>query len=184
VPGVGSAELLSELGPSRSCYSFAELSSPADRYQHALKLLIAHGRASAGCLYLRDELGLKLVAAVGGEPPMRELEDELLQRIERTQSLLNSLDALDEETKIFDSIPAAPRKRNAAGAPSTPANAQQSAQPPAASQPAKPLQRVVVLTARSGGFSKPIGGVILTLLPDASGELDPQLLHAVAEALV
>jgi hypothetical protein len=44
--------------------------------------------------------------------------------------------------------------------------------------------RVVVLTARLGGLSKPIGGVILTLDPTGGPELDPRLLHALAESLV
>ncbi|HET8938685.1 MAG TPA: hypothetical protein VFN67_34805 [Polyangiales bacterium] len=166
---------------------------PADRHQHALKLLIEHGRARGGCLYLRaGDVGLQLVAAIGIERPSHELERELLQRIERAQSLSQSLDALDEETKVFDSTPAAALIRNSMLAPSMPVTDRLSGRPEPpprvfSSAPAprgQPQQRVVVLTARMGGVSKPIGGAVLTLEAGASGELDPQLLHAIAEALV
>jgi hypothetical protein len=121
---------LSALGPSRSYYSFAELSVPADRHQHALKLLIEHGRARGGCLYLRaGDVGLQLVAAIGIERPSHELERELLQRIERAQSLSQSLDALDEETKVFDSTPAAALIRNSMLAPSMPVTDRLSGRP-------------------------------------------------------
>ena len=172
------------LGASRSYYSFAELSAPAERYQHALKLLLEHARAYAGYLYLRSELDLQLMAAIGDAPPPAALERELQARIERAQSLLDSLDDLDEDTKVFDSYPAPPLTHDSPVAPSLLTVPSQPASrftpPPANDQLA---QRVVVLTTRVAGVRKPIGGVILMLEPSASGELDPQLLHAVAEAL-
>jgi tetratricopeptide (TPR) repeat protein len=175
------SELRSVLNPSRSFFSFPELSLSPDRYRHALRLLVENARARGGCLYLREADRLQLVAASGIHEPPRELEHELLARIERSQSLLLELDSLDDETRVFDSKPAGPR--------SVPANDVQSMRPTRlfSSAPA-PLSnephRVIVLTARIGGATKPIGGVILTLDPAGGPELDQRLLHAVAESLV
>jgi hypothetical protein len=164
----------------RSFYSFPELNTSPDRYRHALRLVIDSARAKGGCLYLHEGTGLRLAAASALDEPPRILEQELLMRIERARALLHSLDDLDDETKVFDSKPAG-------ALPSTPANDQAPPVKLFSSVPAPrsdEVHRVVVLTARVGGVSKPIGGVILTLDPIVSHDLDPRLLHAVAESLV
>jgi len=180
LPGKGS-ELRSVLHPARTFFSFPELSLSPDRFRHALRLLVENAHGRGGCLYLREADRLQLMAASGMYEPPRELEHELLARIERSQSLLLELDSLDDETRVFDSKPAAP--------PCVPAHAGETMRPTRlfSSAPAprnEEAHRVVVLTARIGGVSKPIGGVILTLDPSGGPELDPRLLHAVAESLV
>jgi tetratricopeptide (TPR) repeat protein len=171
---------------STSLYSLTALSAPVERQRHALELLLAHARARAGALYLRRELGLQLVASVGSEPPPAALERELRARVDRAQTLLDSLDALDEDTKVYDSSPAGPLSDTIEITSSlTPRQRSQPAlrvtQPPAAGLQRQ--QRVIVPATGVGGIRKPIGGVILMLEPGTSGELDPQLLHAIAEAL-
>jgi tetratricopeptide (TPR) repeat protein len=173
------------VGSSRSHFSLAELNGAPDRHKHALKLLIEHARARGGCLYLREGAGLQLAAASAVDEPAPALEQELLRRIERAQALLQSIDALDGETRVFDSEPAqAPANDQGLTLPTGSGRPVLFSMMPAPAPPSEDAHRVVVLSVRMGGVSKPIGGAILMLEPGASVELDPRLLHAVAEALI
>ena len=156
----GSIDTQPALSPSRSWFSLAELTGALDRHQHVLRLLVEQARATGGCLYLCEGAGLRLAAAFAVPEPPRALEPELLRRIQHAQELCYSFDTLDDETRVFGSNPAP------------------------ALHPKDDTHCLVVLTARIAGVSKPIGGLILELVPGASAQLDPQLLHAVADVLV
>ncbi|HKU37983.1 MAG TPA: hypothetical protein VJR89_07550, partial [Polyangiales bacterium] len=180
VPAPGSA-------PRDATYQLGELSAAPDRPRYALELLIQHTQARGGCLYLLDGSSLLLAAASVVDEPPRELEQELLQSIQRTQ---HEFDTLDDETRIVESMRAG-RARHSKRSKSERAYAasdptqlharlfQASDAAPANSQE----HRLLVLTARRGTTVRAVGGVILTLEPGNDVQVDTQLLHALADAV-
>ncbi|HKP59983.1 MAG TPA: protein kinase [Polyangiales bacterium] len=195
VPSGVTRELLSELGPARGSHSVGELLLASDRERYALELLIERTRAKGGCLYLLDgDGGLQLAAASAIAEPPRELERELSQQLQRSQSLLDALDAPDDETRLLDSMRSAARNSLRVPAASVPANDRTSSAAPRGSQPAHVFSgsptahtdqhySIVLLTSRSAGQATMIGGAILTLEPGTSVTLDPQLVLAIADAI-
>jgi hypothetical protein len=179
-------------------HTVAELSVASDRPRYALDLLIERASATGGCLYLFDGSSLELVASKELEEPTAELEQRLLQELQRSQAILAMFNGLDGDTRMVDSLPVSARPSLSARSTAPPANDQlerfsRSSSPTGNAdgqvvrahmlQAQDERHRIAVLTAERHGLATSIGGVILALSAEGGAQLDVTLLRAVGQAI-
>jgi len=140
--------------------TMGELAAASDRCDYALRLVIEHVGARAGCLYLLDDDKLRLAAVSGVDEPPEALERALAKQLELVHEDMHTvIDAGggdESETTRFLSSPVRRPNHN---------------------------HHVILLTAQRDGVAIGFGGLILELNDGGGSPLDAGLLQAVAEAL-
>jgi tRNA A-37 threonylcarbamoyl transferase component Bud32 len=163
----------------------SELGTASDPHDFALRLVVQESRGSGGFLYLYQHKSLQLVAASSADEPPREIERELLQRVQRVEF------AAAEETGIASSVHTG--SEGAAGALESSqvalASNVEEDEPETQFVASEPPEiqaatfQMFVLSTRQHGRSAVVGGVIVRAGVAGIPRIDPGVLGSIARIL-
>jgi hypothetical protein len=164
----------------------SELGTASDPHDFALRLVVQESRGSGGFLYLYQDKSLQLVAASSADDPPREIERELLQRVQRVEFEAAEEGGMASSVHTGAETAASTIEGSHVAVASNVGEEDEPETQFVASEPPETqaaASQTFVLSTRQHGRSVVVGGVIVRAGASGIPRIDPGVLGSIARIL-